>query len=149
MKMRAGILAGCLCFCAGSGCWSPPQRAIVTLPATAASDVDALLRQYPLAAEENIRSVALGSAGALSLHLVQIRHGEAAHVHASHDLVVTLMRGEGVQHLDGREQRMRAGDVAVVPRGTPHFFVNTGSDPAVAFVAFTPPYDGKDQLPVQ
>ena len=44
---------------------------------------------------------------------------------------------------------MHAGDVAVVPRGTPHYFVNTGSAPAAAFAVFTPPYDGQDQVRVE
>jgi mannose-6-phosphate isomerase-like protein (cupin superfamily) len=36
-----------------------------------------------------------------------------------------------------------------VPRDTPHYFVNTDAEPAVAFVIFTPPYDGKGQVPVE
>jgi quercetin dioxygenase-like cupin family protein len=40
---------------------------------------------------------------------------------------------------------MRAGDVAFVPRGTPHHFVNQGRKPAAALVSFSPPFDGPDQ----
>ena len=43
---------------------------------------------------------------------------------------------------------MRVGDTAVVPKGVPHYFVNNGDQPAAAFVTFTPPYDGTDNVPV-
>jgi len=43
---------------------------------------------------------------------------------------------------------MHTGDVAVIPKNTPHFFVNGGADPASALVVFTPPFDGPDQQPV-
>jgi hypothetical protein len=29
-----------------------------------------------------------------------------------------------------------------------HYFVNTAAEPAVAFVIFSPPFDGKDTVPI-
>ena len=113
------------------------------------STLTALLQQNPLRAGENIRAVALGQTDALSYHMVQIRDREQPHVHATHDLAVTLLRGAGRLYIRGTPHDMRPGDVALVPHGTPHQFVNTKSTPAVAFVTFAPPYDGKDQVPAQ
>jgi quercetin dioxygenase-like cupin family protein len=41
---------------------------------------------------------------------------------------------------------LAAGDLAVLPRGAPHWFSNTGRDPAVALVVFTPPLDAPDSV---
>jgi quercetin dioxygenase-like cupin family protein len=99
--------------------------------------------------DQNILPLALGQTDTLSYYLIQIRNREAPHIHQSHDLVVTLLRGEGKLHQGGKPLAMRAGDVAVVPRGIVHYFVNTGRQPAAAFVTFAPPYDGKDNVPVE
>jgi quercetin dioxygenase-like cupin family protein len=79
---------------------------------------------------------------------VQIRDREQPHLHAAHDLVVTLLVGNGELHLRGTSQRMEGGDVAIIPRGVPHYFVNTGSAPAAAFVTMAPPAERPDQVPV-
>jgi mannose-6-phosphate isomerase-like protein (cupin superfamily) len=44
---------------------------------------------------------------------------------------------------------LTAGDVFFIPRNTPHYFVNTSPEPAAAFVVFSPPFDGKDTVPVK
>ncbi len=104
---------------------------------------------HPLPPGANIRSLPLGRTEACSYHLVQVRDREAPHVHATHDLAVTVLRGHGQLYIRGEARPMEVGDVAVVPRGTPHYFVNSGAVPAAAFVTFAPPYDGKDQVPVE
>ena len=71
--------------------------------------------------------------------MVQIRDREQPHVHATHDLAVTLLHGAGCLYIRGTPHDMRPGDVALVPHGTPHYFVNAESAPAVAFVTFAPP----------
>jgi mannose-6-phosphate isomerase-like protein (cupin superfamily) len=110
--------------------------------------VTAMLAAHSLPAGQNVSALLVGRTDALSYHLVQIRDRERPHIHATHDLVVALLKGKGQLFMDGRPREMRSGDVAVVPRGTPHYFVNTDSSPAAAFVTFAPPYDGTDQLPI-
>ena len=85
---------------------------------------------------------------ASSVHLVQIRGGETPHRHMTHDLTVTLLRGEGRVTVEGSARAMAAGDVAVIPRGVAHFFVNTGRDVAVSFAVYAPPMDAPDTVPV-
>lgn len=127
-----------------------PVPRIIT-PATPRGDdsrLTAFLAAHPLPATQNISALPLGHTDALSYHLVQIRDREQPHIHAAHDLAVTLLRGRGQLYVHGEPQEMRPGDVAVVPRGTPHYFVNSDGAPAAAFVTFAPPYDGADQVPV-
>ncbi len=131
-----------------SGCASSTRRIWVPPQVASDTDVDGLLQRYPLAGSDNIRVVPLLSSEAMSTHLVQIRNAESPHLHATHDVIVTMLRGRGTLHLDGETRCMEPGDVAVVTRRTVHFFVNEGTDPAAAFVTFAPPYDGKDQVPV-
>ncbi len=111
--------------------------------------LEAIAAAHPLPPGANISVVPLGRTDACSYHLVQVRDREAPHVHAAHDLAVTVLRGRGQLYIHGQAQPMEVGDVAVVPRGTPHYFVNTGQSPAAAFVTFAPPYDGKDQVPAE
>lgn len=111
-------------------------------------EVAALLNAYPLADGQNIRVVELWRDTALSCHIVQVRDREAAHLHTAHDLTVSVLLGTGEIFIRGTPYPMQAGDVAIVPRGTPHYFVNRSAAPAAAFVTFTPAYDGADQVPV-
>jgi len=132
-----------------TGCAAAPQLIIPDARGVRQVTLQALLDTAPLAEGENIKALLLGRTQALSYHLVQVRDRERPHVHAAHDLTMTLLRGKGTFYIQGAAFELRVGDVAVVPRGTPHYFVNADSAPAVAFVTFAPPYDGTDQAPVQ
>ena len=46
----------------------------------------------------------------------------------------------------GESRPLAPGDVVAIPRGTIHWFVNQGPEPAVAVACFTPPYDGHDLM---
>lgn len=132
-----------------AGCASPPHLLLPNGQVADRSVLGAMLAAHPLAAGQNISVSALGRTESLSYHLVQIRDRERPHLHASHDASVTLLRGSGHLYIAGQPHEMRAGDVAVIRHGTPHYFVNSGSEPAVAFATFVPPYDGTDQVPVE
>ena len=142
---RRACVIGCVALL---GCAPAPHVLVQDGPALRDARLDATLAAHPLPAGQNISATILGHTDALSYHLVQIRDRERPHVHATHDLVVTLLRGTGTLYIRGVAHAMRAGDIAVVPRGAPHYFVNTDSTPAASFVTFAPPYDGTDQVPV-
>jgi quercetin dioxygenase-like cupin family protein len=110
--------------------------------------VDELRTRYPLDGTTNIRVDELERTAALSVHLVQVRGGETPHRHQSHDLVVTVLDGAGVLTIAGERRRMQAGDVAVVPRAVPHWFVRSGPTPATALVVFAPPLVAPDTVPL-
>ena len=143
MEYRALVVATLLL----AGCAGAPRLIAPKKDVMRRADFTAIIAAHPLPAGQNISAVVLGRTATLSYHLVQIRDREQPHIHADHDLVVTLLRGTGTLYVLGTPQPMRAGDVAVVPRGTPHYFVNTAFTPSVAFVTFAPPYNGNDQVP--
>lgn len=146
---RAACAAGAVAAVAllNAGCAAPAPYII--RPTAERVGLATLLSAYPLGGGDNIYAVALDRSEAMSAHFVQIRDREPPHTHAMHDLAVTLLRGEGTLYIHGRGEEMRPGDAAIIPRGTPHYFVNRGPDPAAALVIFAPPYDGIDQVPVR
>jgi quercetin dioxygenase-like cupin family protein len=123
------------------GCMAPARHVVVP---QGDWSVDDLLVRYPMDATANIRADEITRTPGASIHLVQMRGGETPHRHGRHDLEVTVLRGEGTMTLDGTSRHLAAGDVAVVPRGMPHWFVRTGPDLAVALVVFVPPLDQPD-----
>jgi mannose-6-phosphate isomerase-like protein (cupin superfamily) len=124
-----------------------PGRSQLLIGADARA-VDAMLQRHPLAHGANIRADGVARTPAATVHLVQIRGSEAPHRHERHDLVVTVLRGDGVMVVGDAARDMRAGDVAVVPRGEPHWFDNRGGSPTVALVVFAPPLDAPDVTPL-
>ncbi len=90
--------------------------------------------------------VDVGRTSWVSHHVAVVRTAEKPHYHRFHDLTVTVLRGEGVLTVDQRQTAMKAGDVAHIQRGVSHFFRNTGSEPSAAFVVFSPPFDGRDNV---
>jgi quercetin dioxygenase-like cupin family protein len=132
-----------------AGCALPPHLLLPNGQAADRSVLSAMLAAHPLPAGQNFSATLLGRTELLSYHLIQIRDRERPHLHASHDASVTLLRGSGHLYIAGQPHEMRAGDVAVIRHGMPHYFVNSGSEPAVAFAAFVPPYDGTDQVPME
>lgn len=111
-------------------------------------DAATLISQAPLAPDENIRAVEIERGESASTHLVRIRDRETPHVHTRYDLTVVLLEGHGTLVLGGQPLSMRTGDVAFVPKGTPHYFVNESSEPTAAIVSFSPAFDGADQQPL-
>ena len=80
---------------------------------------------------------------------MQIRDREVPHLHKLHDATVTMLKGQGYLILEKRRIELTAGDVVYIPRGAVHYFVNTASEPTVAFAIYSPPFDGKDIVPVK
>jgi mannose-6-phosphate isomerase-like protein (cupin superfamily) len=112
-------------------------------------DLAKVLAENPLGTNENIKIMTLGQGQSVSHHVVQIRDREAPHMHKTHDGTVVMIRGRGYLMMDNRRIELSVGDISYIPRGTVHYFVNTAGEPAVAFVAFSPPFDGKDVIPVE
>ena len=110
--------------------------------------LDKILADNPLPPGENIKVANLGRSQSASQHVVQIRDREVPHVHKLHDATVTMLRGEGYLILGKNRINLKAGDIVHIPRGVPHYFVNTASQPTVALAVYSPAFDGKDTHPV-
>ncbi|MCW5892545.1 MAG: cupin domain-containing protein [bacterium] len=126
-----------------------PAAPRVLVGAVESRGLPGFLAAHPLAPGQGLRADEVGRTAAASHHVVQVATAETPHRHRSHDLTVTVLEGEGVLHVEERALPMRAGDVAVVARGVPHWFARTGARTAVAFVVFTPPLDAPDTQPVE
>ena len=103
----------------------------------------------PLGVNENIKMTTLGQGESVSHHVVQIRDRESPHFHRTHDGTVIMISGHGYLIMSDRRIELSAGDIVYVPRGAVHYYVNTGFEPAIAFVVFSPPFDNKDVVPVK
>ena len=146
MRPRRSALAGLVLLTACAS--SRPAVTFITPGAAGGDPVARVLAESPLAAKENIRARPLATGTQASASVISIRDREQPHVHTRYDLTVLLARGRGTLWLDGVARPMQAGDGAFVPKGTPHWFVNEGDEPAVAVVVFAPPFAGPDQAPV-
>lgn len=63
--------------------------------------------------------------------------GEETHQHVEQTLF--FLSGTGTAYLNGKESAITAGDVVVVPPGTKHNFVNTGTDDLKIYTVYAPP----------
>ncbi len=115
----------------------------------AQTDLDKILAENPLPATQNIKVATLGRGKEISHHVVQVRDRESPHFHKEHDLTVVVLRGGGYLMFDKERVDLAAGDILFIPRGVVHYFVNTFPQPSVALAVFTPPFDGKDTIPVK
>jgi mannose-6-phosphate isomerase-like protein (cupin superfamily) len=102
-------------------------------------------------AEELAKPIAvrrLRATAEVSANLIRLRDAEKPHIHQAHDLVVVMLSGGGVLHLGDRAIPVKPGDVMEIPRGTMHWAENTDPAGSEVYALFSPPYDGKDNLPV-
>ena len=147
-QLKANLLAPVLALSL-SACATTPYLFLQYGSELKPIDLAKALAENPLGPNENIKMMTLGQAQSVSHHVVQIRDREAPHMHKTHDGTVVMIRGSGYLMMGNRRIELSAGDIAHIPRGAAHYFVNTGGEPAVAFVAFSPPFDGKDVVPVK
>jgi mannose-6-phosphate isomerase-like protein (cupin superfamily) len=62
----------------------------------------------------------------VGLNAFEPGQAHALHAHAGMDKVYSVVEGEGVFLLEGRELPAKAGDLLVAPEGVPHGVRNTG-----------------------
>jgi quercetin dioxygenase-like cupin family protein len=78
--------------------------------------------------------------GAFLLFEDRLDHGKLTplHTHPDSDETMIVLEGEIVMHLDGVDQTLSAGGVAVAPRGVPHAFKVSGPDGTRVLCLHTP-----------
>lgn len=109
-------------------------------------DIDTLLLDHPLAADQVMRTDEIARDSLSSLHLTQIRGAIQSHKHLSHEENIWVIRGAGRLVVDGVKYKVSAGQVIHIPKGASHTFNNMGSKPAVVISVFAPAFDGKDRI---
>ena len=83
-----------------------------------------------------------------SFHYILLKTAEKPHIHAKHDLAVYVLKGSSWIYLNDKKVELFPGDFVVIPKGTVHWAVNTGKNPAEVLAVFSPPFDGKDIVPI-
>ena len=74
------------------------------------------------------------------LVLMTVQPGDDIGLETHHlDQVLVFVSGRGESVLDGARGEIGPGTVVVVPAGTEHNFVNTGSEPLKLFTVYAPP----------
>ena len=74
----------------------------------------------------------------VGLNAFEPGQSHALHAHAGMDKVYSVVEGEGLFLVDGRELQMRAGDLLVAPEGVPHGVKNTGSSRLLVLAILAP-----------
>jgi mannose-6-phosphate isomerase-like protein (cupin superfamily) len=153
--LRRSALAGLgvAALLAGAGCGRAREGPAPTIDALLGGarvsiPLGEIAARVPLAEGQDFRVEELGRSESTSHHVAAIRTGEPLHRHDSHDLLVILVHGHGTQRVGDETRPVGEGSVIFVPRGTTHAFTNAGPEPAVAYVVYAPPFDGKDRVPV-
>ena len=62
----------------------------------------------------------------------------ALHAHAGMDKLYSVVEGEGICLLEGREVPIRAGDLLIAPEGVPHGIRNVGSGRLLVLAVLAP-----------
>ena len=99
-----------------------------------------------LAPGEDFKVIELARDAGTSQHVVAIRKAEVPHRHDRHDLLVVILRGHGRMRIGSEDRPVGDGSILYIPRGAIHAFRNESPEPAVAFAAYVPPFDGRDRV---
>lgn len=80
--------------------------------------------------------------------LMTLQAGEdiGAEVHPDNDQVLVFTEGTARAEVGGERRDVSAGDLVVVPAGTQHNFVNTGSGPLRLITVYGPPDHAADTV---
>ncbi len=108
-----------------------------------------IAKQVKVSEGQDIARLPLGQTDHATLLAVAIRTQEQPHRHLKSDLLVIMLRGQGRMTVGNRTETVKAGDIVFVPKGVPHFFVNTDREPSVALAIFTPPFQPGDTVPLE
>jgi len=146
---RAAALAFAVAAASCSTGTPPAVLDSVTAHARTTTELRALAHRFALEGSAAVRVLELARDADTSQHLVAIRDREELHRHERHAIAVVLLEGHGRMHVAGVEREVGEGSILYVPRGVVHAFINESAAPAVAYVVYSPPYDGRDRVPVE
>ena len=115
----------------------PPPVAAAPPPPPPPSTAKPAVMDVPAVIEKNYigrgagRSLTLACAGAGTATLIQLNEPLKDEAHATADEFLYTIAGEGTISMDGRQERLKAGVLVLVPRGLKHTLTATGRSPLV------------------
>jgi mannose-6-phosphate isomerase-like protein (cupin superfamily) len=106
------------------------------------------LAKVQLAPGQTFKIEELGRDEHSSHHIVALLDREPLHRHDEHDLLVVVLQGEGEMLIGETTVPIGRHSIVYVPRRAVHSMHNTTKKPLIGYAVFTPPFDGKDRVPV-
>jgi len=102
--------------------------------------VDELLEKNPLAPGEKSQMMKIAEDDTITAYLIRMAPGAelGPHVHRSHDEIEYFIRGTALLFVNDTWVEVGPGIIHFNPMGKAHGMRNTGSEPFVALIAFTP-----------
>lgn len=83
----------------------------------------------------------------VSIGLAVVRDRIRPHYQKVSDEIYFVLQGQGEITVGGEKRQLRQGDVAAIPRGLVHGFVNTGQEPCLILFSSGPKFEPeKDRL---
>lgn len=93
-----------------------------------------------VAANDNFRKVlATGHKSQIVVMSIPVGGEIGQEIHPHTDQTLVFLEGTGIAILNGKEFKIKPHDVVLVPAGTQHNFVNTGSKALKLFTMYAPP----------
>lgn len=74
----------------------------------------------------------------VGLNAFEPGQSHALHAHAGMDKMYYVLEGGGLFLLEGRELKMRAGDLLIAPEGVPHGVTNNGTARLLVLAILSP-----------
>lgn len=137
----------CAALLAAAGCSSGPHPADDVPSVKGSYDLDAVVRANAIG-NLPARAVEAHRGPRCSIHVVQVADAIPAHVHEESDETVIIWRGAGVMIVGDEAMDVGAGQVVHIPKGVPHSFRLTSTEPAVGVSVMTPGMRKGDRKPV-
>jgi mannose-6-phosphate isomerase-like protein (cupin superfamily) len=95
---------------------------------------------------ENIYTRTLSSDSLVSTFIIFIRKEVKEHRHLTHAENVLILSGQGIMTVNGKELKVKMGDMIYLPAGTPHSLKVTSEEPVKVLSVQAPYFDGKDRV---
>ena len=104
------------------------------------SDVDEILKNNPMPAGEKSQMIKIAEDDTVSVYLIRMLEGASLgpHFHKSHDEIEYVIRGTGKLLAHGKWVDMKPGTFHFNPTMNVHGSQNTGNEPLVVLIMFTP-----------
>ena len=104
------------------------------------TDIDKVLKENPLPVDKNSQLIKIAEDDTISAFVVRMMPGAelGPHYHESHDEIEYVIRGTGQLLVNDRWVDIKPGSIHFNPMRKVHAARNTGNEPLIVLIAFTP-----------
>lgn len=122
--------------------------ALLTFPQVRAQRILTTAEAAAIAGPGPVHVTALHADSLCSSYLIRVDTEVPLHLHRAHTEHVMVLEGEGLMTLGDTVRSIRAGDIVIIPRNTPHAVKVQGDVPLRVISVQAPRFDGTDRVPV-